>query len=363
MSDLDQYFIPENERPEFRQQRTSPSGKYELVTTAYGTKPGCWSVTEGAVRIAGSDGHIATVRRNYSAFPFLFVEGHPNGHDYLICGEDYQGQTIIELDTGKRRDYLPEAAAKGHGFCWSSYRFDATAQILIVCGCFWACPYEFRFYDFAAPMDGWPELVMDGWADEDRRRPTVEPDGTIKCYESDPEPEDYYEEAEWEGDLAVVKTFRREGLKLVKVDEWVSDAEQKRRADREEGRKRWEAWLADFRANDPLYLAYVDLVKDPELSPEKHESHGITHEDWCPDFKERETRWCRRLIWSDAVSVELEWAVKTGPIKLEVYLDKKSAPDQFFPHTVAGMREAFTAAKAIIATSPAAAASPPQPAP
>lgn len=117
---------------------TSPSGKYSLTISTIETKPGCWDYTCGVVK--AGDREISTVKRNYSSFPFLWIEDHPNGHDYLVCGENYQGQTVIELDTGKRRDFLPEEAKKGHGFCWGSCTFDRTTMMLVVCGCIWACP-------------------------------------------------------------------------------------------------------------------------------------------------------------------------------------------------------------------------------
>jgi hypothetical protein len=93
------------------------------------------------------------VRRNYSAFPFTWCEDHPTGHDYLVCGEDYQGQTIIELDTGRRADYLPAQAEQGTGFCWAQHYLAPSKEVLIVDGCYWACPYELVAFDFSRPLE------------------------------------------------------------------------------------------------------------------------------------------------------------------------------------------------------------------
>src|SRR5271154_2272389 len=150
MSEHDQYFKPENENAQSRRAYLSPSGKYKLIVSSF--EPGFWSYSQGKVFKQGSDTPIAVVNRNYSAFPYLFIEDHPSGHDFLVCGEDYQGQTVIDLTTGARRDSLSAGTDKGWGFCWSEHRFDKETQILVVSGCHWACPYEFRFYDFAAPM-------------------------------------------------------------------------------------------------------------------------------------------------------------------------------------------------------------------
>jgi len=110
------FFAPKNERAGSRKVVQSPSGTYALEISRFGTKSG-WNFSQGTVRQAGIDKPIAVIRRNYGSFPYLFIERHANGRDYLVAGEDYQGQTVIELDTGKRRDSLSEGAHDGIGFC------------------------------------------------------------------------------------------------------------------------------------------------------------------------------------------------------------------------------------------------------
>lgn len=88
----------------------SPSGQYQLEVTSYSTGPNTWSYSRGRV-IAKSAGRvIAQVDRNFDMFPFSWCEAHANGHSYLVCGEDYQCQTVIELDTGRRVDHVDPAA-------------------------------------------------------------------------------------------------------------------------------------------------------------------------------------------------------------------------------------------------------------
>lgn len=152
------FFRPENEREGSRREISSPTGKYRLVVSSFSTGRGTWDYAQGEVYRTASADPIAVVQRNFDWFPFLFVEAHPNGHDYLVCGEDYQGQTVVELDTGRRRDHLPDEAKDGIAFCWAEMRFEPSAVMLVVEGCIWACPYEFRFFDFSDPMSGWPEI-------------------------------------------------------------------------------------------------------------------------------------------------------------------------------------------------------------
>lgn len=346
------HFAPENEQAGSTKEHLSPSGKYKLVTSKFTTTPTSWSYTQGKVFQVGSDTPIAIVQRNYSAFPFSFVEGHANGHDYIVAGQDYQGQTVVELDTGKRRDTLSDGTDKGHGFCWAESRYDAASQVLTVCGCHWACPYEFRFYDFSNPMEGWPEIEGDTCVDEDPKWPEIDSDGTIRSFASEGKYNDEDEDGPKKDPIfASISTFKREGLTLVLQNEWVSDKEKQNRIDREEGNRKYEAEITKFKATDPLYLAYLERVKDPDLSPDTWESVGITHENWCPDFKERERRLCRRIVYrkkGPGPTIDLEWAAVSGPIKLVIYKDGKHFEDKFFEHSVAAMNEAFTYAKSVV---------------
>jgi len=384
MKDKEDFYRDENEQS--RHEKFSPSGRYRLLVRNYGTKPGCWSYSRGTVYRVSDGAEVGDVKRNYCWYTLAWIEDHPNGHSYLICGEDYQGQTVIELDTGRRRDHLPKEAKEGIAFCWVSARFDKDSRILVVNGCIWAAPYEYRFYDFADPIEmGWPELKTDKfYADADRKRPSIEANGIIRCFETNGnELEDddacpSCDGPDWDlgehlidGEVRLgwvcevckhqkaavlvehaVTTLKREGNKLLVIDEWVSDEEKERRIRREEGRKRHEAEIAAFKREDLLYLKYIELLKDRKLAPEKHESYGITHENWCPDFKKEERRWCRRIVQTKNIrkgtTVDLEWGTVSGPIKIIVYQNGDHSEDKFFDHSIEGMIAAFEYAKKAI---------------
>ncbi len=323
----------------------SQSGKYILVITKQPTKPGCWDYSVGEVSL--NSVLISTVNRNYSSFPFLFIEGHPNGHDYLVCGEDYQGQTVIELDTGKRLDFLPPEAEKGHAFCWADYEFDAASNLLVVEGCHWACPYEFRFYDFSNPMLGWPEIKADDVIYESPKKPEIHGD-IIKTFEMDKDDDGADTEK-----IAAIKTFKAvnegAGHKLILQEEWVSEEEQKKRKANKEATARYEAEIKLFKETDSLYLRYRELVKEmPDA--ETHAGVGVTYDGWCPDFKVQERRWCHRIHYkqSKGYTIDLSWGTKTGPIKLEIFKDGKTHESKFFEHSVSGMEEAFAYAKELL---------------
>jgi len=128
---------------------SSDSNKYWLTIRSYKTREGSWNYTRGTV--TDSLGNVITdVKRNYTRFPFLFLS-HSNGKEYLVCGENYQGYTIVNLTDRTSKVYFPLAGLKGGGFCWSGYKYDKEQNHLIVDGCFWAAPYEIVTYDFSNP--------------------------------------------------------------------------------------------------------------------------------------------------------------------------------------------------------------------
>ena len=155
MSKKDSYFIPENM---VKENTYEFWGMYSLTIQHYRTHAGAWNYTRGIVTNAEGT-IIADIKRNYSSFWYCCIL-HPSGNHYLLCGEDYQGQTIVELNTGARVDYLPPEAAKGNGFCWAICEWEPDDPYrLKVSGCYWAGPYEEVIYDFTQPMQlPYPEI-------------------------------------------------------------------------------------------------------------------------------------------------------------------------------------------------------------
>jgi len=301
----------------------SPSERYTLEVESVPTKPGCWNYTKGTVR--GIDGNlIAEVDRNYSSFPHLFVENHTNGHDYLVCGEDYQGQTVIELDTGLKRSFLPEEAAKGHGFCWTDYKYDPTNRLLLVAGCYWACPYEFRAYDFSDPMgNGWPHLKLmkngeEVGADCSQRYPEV--DGSLVTFFETEEISEYEGDDDGEGvsyKTVASYTYKLDGGSLLWVQEWMDPEEEKRRAESRRNQEEWSRKWEEYRETDPLFLAVCSFTKSKEVGL------GWCYEGWHPTESFSDSRVTKTLFISDDVVVSIEWGRETAPIKLIIKENKE----------------------------------------
>jgi len=349
------YFIPENADLENSKDLLSPSGKYRLLITPYSTAPSGWGYTQGLVYNVATGKLIAEVQQNYSSFPFLWVEGHASGHNFLICHENYQGQTVIELDTELRKDFLPEAAAKGHGFCWAEYTHSTTQKLLVVEGCYWGGSYEFKFYDFSDPMNaGWPELdAGENYFDsiDDAKKPDVRADGHIVYYESrrveDEDGEPIYDENDNTKTYVVAtKTLKREGPSLILTDEWIDPEEINRREEWRIRQEKYETSMDLYRATDPIYLFVMNSIPENGFDA-GHVSIGQCYEGWCPHFTEKDARVCYRLanfrvVNGNKITIDIDWGKEKAPIRLQVHVDQVSTVYWF---TREQMPEALALAK------------------
>lgn len=137
----------------------SLSDKYTLTIENYNQGEEYWNLTKGIIR--NSDGEIIfEIKRNYCDFWYKFIS-HLNGNDYLLCGEDYQGYNVLNLTTQKNYKYMSDGAAEGFGFCWSSVESSPNAKKILVCGCMWGGPYQYKIFDFTNPDEPLRELFDD----------------------------------------------------------------------------------------------------------------------------------------------------------------------------------------------------------
>lgn len=261
------YFTDENERVDGRETKVSPSGRYSLLIRSYSTKQGAWSYTRGSVVDLRTDKLVADVKRCYSSFLYAFVT--KGDVEYLVTGRSYMGQTIVNLSTSEEWNdpvfsRKPDEGEKGdplfgnyegYEFCWAEITPFEDANTLFVEGCHWACPYEYRFYDFTDPSKGWSELKVVGseldieylspddfanldYDDDADEGPTSE--HTILKIEHHPhQPEVKFTNP----DLQIV--LRRDGNVMRVVSEWSSERRTKAI---EEGEKRDAEWKAKVKA-------------------------------------------------------------------------------------------------------------------
>lgn len=115
---------------------------------------------------------------------------------------------------------------------------------------------------------------------------------------------------------------------------------------REAAHQRWKDKDRLFRETDPLYLTLVEGAKDPVFNSSEGIGMGVCYDGWCKDFEEDESRACKRLAFRHPHTIDLEWATKTGPIKVIVYREGSKSEEKFFwDHSAEGMKSALAYAK------------------
>lgn len=137
----------------------SESGKYQLQITPviFKVKDRFWAYTIGKVLASDNKTVLHTIKRDSDKFPFFFTEGH-DGKDYLLCGEDRQGQTIIELNTGQTTTYVGEKAKRDMEFAWQKFHVSPDKEHIAIEGYAKSNHKDFseyrsiRFFNFKQPM-------------------------------------------------------------------------------------------------------------------------------------------------------------------------------------------------------------------
>lgn len=154
----EQYFVEENL---IKTDKLIIWNDYTLEVSYYKTKKGYSDFTRGIVK--KNNEIIADVKRNYNYFIYCFAE-RENGEKYMLCGEDYQGYTVINLLEKTTNTYIPSAWEFGGGFCWID--IDYYDDELRVEGCVWGGPFEIIRYDFSDP-NKLPLTILERYDDED----------------------------------------------------------------------------------------------------------------------------------------------------------------------------------------------------
>jgi len=134
------------------QEFVSPSGIYKLKISKYGNGDEvCWNYSRGIVSKMAGGKILADVKRNIGHFWHNWVE-HPNGNEYLLCGEDYQGYSVVNLTQATYQVYFPDEGYQGVGFCWAAIYPSPDKLMLAVTAVFGWLPTRFCFMIFGSLM-------------------------------------------------------------------------------------------------------------------------------------------------------------------------------------------------------------------
>lgn len=149
-TEMMQYFQDKYYQPEETEIVISPSGSYKLEIHHFHHEEEIrrYSYTKGIIKDK-EDHLVDVIYRNFSFFIYQWVQTEDD--EYLLCGLDYQGYTIVDLIRRETCHFVPETAYDGQGFCWGEIFYLRDKELLVIDGCYWASPYELVFYDFAQP--------------------------------------------------------------------------------------------------------------------------------------------------------------------------------------------------------------------
>jgi hypothetical protein len=310
------------ERVDERAEVLSPSGRYRLVIRSVHIPPH-YDYTRGTVTRVADGVEICDIKRNHFVFHHAFVT--KDGREYLIAGHSYMSQSVVDLDAGTVYE-PPGDHYDSSAFCWVLARLSPDGTTLAVDGCHWACPYEYRFYDFTDPARGWPAVPVAGGdvIDVVDGRPPVWIDGaTFECYQTRPGPDGTLE-------VAVRTRLRRDGHTMVVVERELSDGERARVAAEAARTAELDAWWSAFSTADPMYLAMAAAIRAHQLP----DDGGVPAERRIVKFFRRaEPRASADLIWD----VDARVAVRTYGA------DGRLGPETEFPHSVDGIVAAMDA--------------------
>jgi hypothetical protein len=121
----------------------------ELTLESYNKEPMSATITKCTIKKDGVK--VAEVKRNYGHFPFLLIK-HSNGKRYLLCGESYQGYTIVNVDTGELKSFVPSEAKYGAGLCIVEFvSYNDSTNKLITEACVWGGDPLNVVYDISNP--------------------------------------------------------------------------------------------------------------------------------------------------------------------------------------------------------------------
>ena len=149
----------------------SPSKQFRLDATNFWSKEPNWDLTKVEIYEQNLNKKIFDFFVNDSHFFHAWVI--TNNIEYLICAEDiFGGQTIVDLANLKIAGYSPNE----DGFIWTDFHLSPDGKTLATIGCYWACPYVIKLFDFSNPMNlplkeikelellGNDEIIL-GWVD------------------------------------------------------------------------------------------------------------------------------------------------------------------------------------------------------
>ncbi len=174
-AEIKQYFDPESFTEGNKETSDSTTGNFRIEFINYHRSKSVvnWNITKIDIFDTRQDEIIFSFFCNDDQFFYSWLE--TNGVEYLICAEDlFGGQTVVDLTNKKMSGYSPGE----DGFIWTDFHLSPDGKTLATIGCYWACPYVIKLFDFTNPLNlpltelqeiellGNDEIIL-GWADNE----------------------------------------------------------------------------------------------------------------------------------------------------------------------------------------------------
>lgn len=122
----------------------SPSAIFRLTATIF------WNLNSTKVEIYNEKSKEKLFEFFVDESRFFYGWVTANGIEYLVCAQDiFGGQTIIDLTNKKLENYSPN---EEDGFIWTDFHLSPDGTKLATIGCYWACPYVVKIFDFTVPL-------------------------------------------------------------------------------------------------------------------------------------------------------------------------------------------------------------------
>jgi hypothetical protein len=133
------------------EESVSPCGSYFFIVTKYSTDPR-WCYYHGFIcREPGWGPSFAEIQSTASKFWHCWVVNE--GKLYLICNEDTQGYTVVDVENRKIHPYLDPKANGGWRFSWKEVKPSPDGKILAVQGDYAETSREISIFDFSNPTN------------------------------------------------------------------------------------------------------------------------------------------------------------------------------------------------------------------
>jgi hypothetical protein len=104
-----------------------------------------WNISVATLTDLRTNEIVAQIKRNDDCFFYAWLDCDET--EYLICSEDLEGQTVIDLTHRRVVSYCSDDDL----FIWTKFYPSPARDKIAIVGCYWASPYFVVVYDFQNP--------------------------------------------------------------------------------------------------------------------------------------------------------------------------------------------------------------------